>query len=94
MKIAVIGANAAGLGAAWSLSHHHNVVVDERHLHVDMNYHDADGLMLATSVGGRREPLPDGTAPIPRKSHNDPGRGRPNSRAGLETTAKAGKILP
>ncbi|WP_421999159.1 DUF1365 domain-containing protein [Reyranella sp.] len=27
--------------------------------HVDVNYHDADGLMLATSVGGRREPLTD-----------------------------------
>ena len=28
--------------------------------HVDVNYHDAQGLMLATSVGGRREPLTDG----------------------------------
>ncbi|MBS0547100.1 MAG: DUF1365 domain-containing protein [Proteobacteria bacterium] len=28
-------------------------------VHVDVNYHDADGLMLATSVGGRREPLAD-----------------------------------
>ena len=27
--------------------------------HVDVNYHDADGLMLATSVSGRREPLTD-----------------------------------
>jgi hypothetical protein len=26
-----------------------------------LNYHDADGLMLATSVGGRREPLADCT---------------------------------
>ena len=26
-----------------------------------MNYHDAEGLMLATSVGGRREPLDDRT---------------------------------
>jgi DUF1365 family protein len=29
--------------------------------HVDVNYHDAAGLMLATSVGGRREPLSDRT---------------------------------
>jgi hypothetical protein len=29
--------------------------------HVDVNYHDADGLMLATSVAGRREPLADRT---------------------------------
>lgn len=27
--------------------------------HVDVNYHDGEGLMLATSVGGRREPLTD-----------------------------------
>jgi DUF1365 family protein len=33
--------------------------LDERHAHVDVNYHDAQGLMLATSVGGRREPLTD-----------------------------------
>jgi DUF1365 family protein len=30
-------------------------------VHVDVNYHDAQGLMLATSVGGRREPLTDRT---------------------------------
>lgn len=30
-------------------------------VHVDVNYHDADGLMLATSVGGRLEPLADRT---------------------------------
>src|SRR6185312_12202494 len=30
MKIAVIGAGVAGLGAAWSLSRHHDVVVYER----------------------------------------------------------------
>ena len=29
--------------------------------HVDVNYHDAEGLMLATSVAGRREPLADRT---------------------------------
>jgi len=29
--------------------------------HVDVNYHDADGLVLATSVSGRREPLCDRT---------------------------------
>lgn len=33
--------------------------LDHRHAHVDVNYHDAHGLMLATSVGGRREPLTD-----------------------------------
>ena len=33
--------------------------LDDRHAHVDVNYHDAQGLMLATSVGGRREPLTD-----------------------------------
>ncbi|MSP77300.1 MAG: DUF1365 domain-containing protein [Rhodospirillaceae bacterium] len=33
--------------------------LEERIVHVDVNYHDADGLMLATSVGGRREPLTD-----------------------------------
>jgi DUF1365 family protein len=31
--------------------------LDDGHAHVDVNYHDAEGLMLATSVGGRREPL-------------------------------------
>ncbi len=31
--------------------------LDERLVHVDVNYHDAEGLMLATSVGGRLEPL-------------------------------------
>jgi DUF1365 family protein len=33
--------------------------LDEKIAHVDVNYHDAQGLMLATSVGGRREPLAD-----------------------------------
>jgi DUF1365 family protein len=33
--------------------------LDERRAHVDVNYHDAEGLMLATSVAGRREPLGD-----------------------------------
>jgi len=33
--------------------------LDDRHAHVDVNYHDGQGLMLATSVGGRREPLTD-----------------------------------
>ncbi len=33
--------------------------LDEKIAHVDVNYHDAEGLMLATSVGGRREPLSD-----------------------------------
>lgn len=33
--------------------------LDERLVHVDVNYHDAEGLMLATSVGGRLEPLCD-----------------------------------
>ena len=32
-----------------------------RIVHVDVNYHDADGLMLATAVGGRLEPLMDRT---------------------------------
>ena len=32
---------------------------DEKTAHVDVNYHDAKGLMLATSVSGRREPLTD-----------------------------------
>ena len=31
--------------------------LDDRLVHVDVNYHDAEGLMLATSVGGRLEPL-------------------------------------
>jgi DUF1365 family protein len=35
--------------------------LDAEHAHVDVNYHDADGLMLATSVSGRREPLTDRT---------------------------------
>jgi len=35
--------------------------LDDVHIHVDVNYHDAQGLMLATSVGGRREPLTDRT---------------------------------
>jgi DUF1365 family protein len=34
--------------------------LDEIGAHVDVNYHDAQGLMLATSVGGRREGLSDG----------------------------------
>ncbi len=33
--------------------------LDDRIAHVDINYHDADGLMLATSVAGRRESLAD-----------------------------------
>ncbi len=33
--------------------------LDEAIIHVDVNYHDSQGLMLATSVGGRREPLCD-----------------------------------
>ena len=33
--------------------------LDDRAIHVDVNYHDAQGLMLATSVGGRREALDD-----------------------------------
>lgn len=33
--------------------------MDEDCAHVDVNFHDAKGLMLATSVGGRREPLDD-----------------------------------
>jgi len=36
--------------------------LDERHVLVDVNYHDAQGLMLATSAGGRREPLTDRAA--------------------------------
>ena len=35
--------------------------LDDDRVHVDVNYHDAGGLMLATSVGGRREPLADRT---------------------------------
>lgn len=35
--------------------------LDDRIAHVDVNYHDAQGLMLATSVAGRREPLADRT---------------------------------
>jgi DUF1365 family protein len=35
--------------------------LDEKTVHVDVNYHDADGLVLATSVAGRREKLTDGT---------------------------------
>lgn len=35
--------------------------LDAERLHVDVNYHDAHGLMLATSVGGRRQPLTDRT---------------------------------
>jgi len=31
--------------------------LDEQRAHVDVNYHDGSGLMLATSVGGRREAL-------------------------------------
>ncbi|WP_296327406.1 DUF1365 domain-containing protein [Reyranella sp.] len=33
--------------------------LDDERAHVDVNFHDARGLMLATSVGGRREPLDD-----------------------------------
>jgi len=33
--------------------------LDDGCAHVDVNYHDAQGLMLATSVGGRREALDD-----------------------------------
>lgn len=33
--------------------------LDGDRAHVDVNYHDARGLMLATSVGGRREALDD-----------------------------------
>ena len=34
--------------------------LDDKATHVDVNYHDAEGLVLATSVSGRREPLTDG----------------------------------
>lgn len=33
--------------------------LDAEHAHVDVNYHDDEGLMLATSVSGRLEPLSD-----------------------------------
>jgi uncharacterized protein len=33
--------------------------LDHQYAHVDVNYHDDDGLMLATSVGGRRVALDD-----------------------------------
>ena len=33
--------------------------LDAERTHVDVNYHDASGLMLATSVGGRRHALDD-----------------------------------
>ncbi|UYN93408.1 MAG: DUF1365 domain-containing protein [Enhydrobacter sp.] len=33
--------------------------LDAGRVHVDVNYHDAQGLMLATSVGGRLAPLSD-----------------------------------
>jgi uncharacterized protein len=33
--------------------------LDDKTAHVDVNYHDADGLMLATSVSGQRQPLTD-----------------------------------
>ncbi|MFO1162713.1 MAG: DUF1365 domain-containing protein [Reyranellaceae bacterium] len=33
--------------------------LDAERVHVDVNYHDARGLMLATSVGGRRQALDD-----------------------------------
>ena len=35
--------------------------LDDQIAHVDVNYHDDQGLMLATSVAGRREPLADRT---------------------------------
>ncbi len=35
--------------------------LDDGRAHVDVNYHDAGGLMLATSVAGRREALADRT---------------------------------
>lgn len=35
--------------------------LDAERAHVDVNYHDSDGLMLATSVGGRRHTLDDRT---------------------------------
>jgi uncharacterized protein len=34
-------------------------LLDGGRAHVDVNYHDREGLVLATSVGGRREPLSD-----------------------------------
>ena len=33
--------------------------LDDPIVHIDINYHDSGGLMLATSVSGRREPLTD-----------------------------------
>jgi DUF1365 family protein len=33
--------------------------LDREKAHVDVNYHDEQGLVLATSLGGRREPLRD-----------------------------------
>ena len=55
--------------------------LDDERVHVDVNYHDAQGLMLATSVGGRREALrgPGRAAPLPGQSDDDPGRHRSES---------------
>jgi DUF1365 family protein len=36
--------------------------LDDERVHIDVNYHDDDGLVLATSVGGQREPLNDRAA--------------------------------
>src|SRR5918994_1888077 len=44
--------------------------LDAGRAHVDVNYHDAQGLMLATSVGGRREALTD--ASVLRRFHGNP----------------------
>jgi DUF1365 family protein len=33
--------------------------LEAERVHVDVNYYDGEGLVLATSVGGRREPLSD-----------------------------------
>ena len=70
--------------------------LDDGRAHVDVNYHDAEGLMLATSVGGRREALTDASVlpALPRQPDHDPGGHRPNPLAGLASVLQAGEISP
>ena len=62
---------------------------------MDVNYHDTQGLMLATSVGGRREPLTDRT--VLRRFLGNPTMTLAvivrNPLAGLASVAQAGEIL-
>ena len=57
MKIAVIGAGVAGLGTAWSLCRHHDVVVYEREARFGGHACTVDVEMGSVETSGRTQPV-------------------------------------